>query len=358
MADEVVRQEINATRGTFEFRGVISNLDKEQEVDQKTKKGNGMRSLVFNVDTAEGHSHRMQLRAYQGEFVYFSKTAVDKDGNRKNDVKKVKWNDRLKFNEEGYFPIDRVTFHNGTAVDENGKEGRKSVSMLTYDAIPEILKEFKVGDSIRVVGNVQIEDYTLANGNSGTAVRLVPTRIHHTTEAVDFTKEDYVEFANFQQKILVEEVETTGTNEITVTGLIIGNQRMGRQDFIFRDDAVKNYGNLLQTMKNFPKYVCMEVKGVLNNGAMKNDTPQFVEIKGIKVPLVNSRNTTANNFVREFLATSIVTGDDGSAIDWGDSYTEQNVQEFIDNFIRARKEFGDDVATTSATDTTADDFAF
>ena len=49
-----------------------------------------MRTLVFNIDTAEGHSHRMQLRAYQSEKVYFSKTEVDKDGNRKNDVKEVK----------------------------------------------------------------------------------------------------------------------------------------------------------------------------------------------------------------------------------------------------------------------------
>lgn len=355
MAEDVVKQEISATRGTFEFRGVISNLDKNQEVDKKTQKGNAMRTLVFNVDTAEGHSHRMQLRAYQGENVYFSKTTVDKDGNKKNDVKQVKWNDRQKFDMEGYSPIDRIAFHNGMETDENGKQTRKAVQVLTFDAIPEILNEFNVGDSVRITGNIQIEDYTMANGNSGTAVRLVPTRIHHTTEPIDFTKPDYQEFANFSQKLLVDEVEKTGTNEITVTGLIIGNQRMGRQDFIFRDDIVTTYGNLLQTMKNFPKYVCMEVKGVLNNGAAKEDVPQFVEIKGVKVPLVQSR-PTGTGFLREFLVTSIVTGDDGSAIDWGDSYTDTNVQEFINNFVRAKKEFGNTAA--AADNTTADDYLF
>ena len=129
MAEEVAKQEINITRGTFEFRGIISNLDKNQDVDGTTRKGNAMRSLVFNVDTAEGHSHRLQLRAYQAEKVYFSKTEVDKDGNRKNDIKEVKWNDRLKVDklyEAGYLPIDRVSFHNGTQKDDNGKEVYRS----------------------------------------------------------------------------------------------------------------------------------------------------------------------------------------------------------------------------------------
>lgn len=362
MADEVVKQEIRETKGTFDFKGVISNFDKEQDVDQKTKKGNSMRTLVFNVDTAEGHTHRMQLRAYQGEYVYYSKTTVDKDGNRKNEIQKVKWGDRAKFDTseggkfEGYSPIDRVSFHNGMVTDEDGKQKRNNVSMLTYDAIPEILKEFKVGDSVRIVGNIQIENYTLDNGNSGTAVRLIPTRIFHSTDEVDFKAENFEEVANFNQKILVDEVETTGNDEITVTGLIIGNRTMGRQDFIFRGNAYKFYKDLLNTMKNFKKYVCIELKGVLNNGAAKQEEQQFVEVKGIKVPLVQSR-PTANSFVREFLTTAIVTGESAEAIDWGDTYTEENVQEFINSFIRAKEEFGE-TKTEAEAETSADDFAF
>ena len=42
-------------------------------------------------------------------------------------------------------------------------------------------------------------------------------------------------------------------------------------------------------------------------------------------------------------------------IDWGDTYTEQNVQEFINNFIRAKDEYGESTATE---ETTADDFTF
>lgn len=360
MAEEVAKQEINATRGTFEFRGIISNLDKNQDVDSTTKKGNAMRSLVFNIDTAEGHSHRLQLRAYQSEKVYFSKTEVDKDGNRKNDVKEVKWNDRLKFNKEGYQPIDRVRFHNGMKTDDNGKEIRNNVSMLTFDAIPEILKEFNVGDSVRITGNIQIEDYTMQNGNSGTAVRLIPTTIYHTSDVIDFTKEDFSEVANFTQRILVDEVEKTGSDEVVVTGIVIGNQRMGRQDFIFRETALQKYVNLLKVMKSAKKYVAMTVKGILNNGAAKEEaTEEFVEVMGVKVPVVQAR-PTANSFVREFLVTDIVTGDSGDAIDNGIEYTEENVQQFIDQFIRARQEFGESTNTAKVEETTsdADDFAF
>lgn len=355
MSEAVAKQEINATKGTFEFRGIISNFDKNQEYESKTKKGNTMRTLVFNIDTAEGHSHRMQLRAYQSEKVYFSKTEVDKDGNRKNDVKEVKWNDRLKFNMEGYQPIDRVRFHNGKKIDESGKESRNSVSMLTFDSIPEIIKEFNIGDSVRITGNIQIEEYTTQNGNTGTAVRLVPTSIYHTTDTIDFTKEDFSEVANFTQRILVDEVEKSGTNEIVVTGIVIGNQRMGRQDFIFRDDAITKYGGLLQIIKSKKKYIAMTVKGILNNGAAKEEEVQeFIEVLGVKVPVVQAR-PTGNAFVREFLVTDIITGDAGEAIDEGVTYTEENVQKFINDFIRAKQEFGE--STTTET-TSAEDFAF
>lgn len=354
MSEEAVKQEIPATRGTFEFRGIISNFDKNQEYESKTKKGNTMRTLVFSVDTAEGHTHRLQLRAYQAEKVYFSKTEVDKDGNRKNTIMDVKWNDRLKFNEEGFSPIDRVRFHNGMKTDENGKESRNSASMLTFDAIPEILKEFKVGDSIRVSGNIQIEDYTRQNGNTGTAVRLVPTAIHHSTEDVNFNDEKFTEVANFTQKILVDEIEKNGTNEIVVTGLVIGNQRMGRQDFIFRDDAIQKYGGLLQVIKSKKKYVALQIKGILNNGAAQEEPEvKYTEVFGVKIPVVQAR-PTGNAFIREFLVNDVITGEDGDAID-DTTYTEENVQEFINNFIRAKEEFGE---STMVEDTKTADFLF
>ena len=359
MSEAVVKQEINATRGTFEFKGIISNFDKNQEVDSKTKKGNSMRSLVFNIDTAEGHSHRLQLRAYQAEKVYFSKTEVDKDGNRKNDIKEVKWNDRLKFNMEGYQPIDKVSFHNGMTQDDKGNNKRVTSHTLTFDAIPEILNEFKVGDSVHVRGNIQIEDYTTQNGNKGTAVRLVPTNIYHTAEEIDFTKENFSEFANFTQRILVDEIETSGTNEATITGLIIGNQRMGRQDFIMKDEVYNDYSALLQVLKNKPKYPSMTIFGTLVNGASKAETNEveYIEFEGVKIPVKNNpmKRNSANNFVREFLITGIETKDDIPQIDFNE-YNEENVQKFINQFIRAKQEFGE--STDIAETTSADDFSF
>lgn len=356
MAEEVAKQQIKPTSGTFTFVGILSNFDKNQKVDGVTRKNNAMRTLVFNVDTAEGHSHRLQLRAYQTENVYFSKTEVDKDGNRHTDTQQVKWNDRQKFNLEGYNPIDRVSYHYGTITDDKG-ERRATFSKLTFDAIPDILAEFKVGDSVRVVGNIEIEDYTSANGNSGTAVRLIPTRIFHTTEDVDFKSEKFTETANFSQKLLVDEVEKTGTDEMTVTGLIIGNQRIGRQDFIFRGDAYKTYMNLPNAFKTTPKYISMTVKGTLTNAINKEEAEvEYVEVFGMKVPKVRERET-GNSFVREFVVKTVVTGEDGEAVCMGTEYTEADVQEFINTFIRARQEFGDK-NTTNTESTDADDFAF
>lgn len=357
MAEEVLKQEINATRGSFHIRGIITSLDKEQEIESKTSKGNTMRRIVFNVDTAEGHSHRMQLMAYQGEKVYFSCTKVDDKGNRTNIVEEVKWNDRQKFNKEGFLPIDRVSFHCGMKKDDDGKESRATVSMLTFDAIPEILKEFSVGDSVNINGTLQIEEYTMQNGNTGKAVRMIPTRMFHTTEDVDFNADDFSEVANFTQVILMDEIEFTGTKEATITGLVIGNRRMGRQDFIYREDPAvpdvkfSEYEDLLRVLKNEKKYVCAKVWGQMINGASKQEEEvEYIVIKGVRVPKkVNPMERRGGNgFIREFL----ITGIDLENLDF-ESYTEENVQQFIDTFIRAKEEFGESTSTSSA-----DDFAF
>lgn len=342
MANENAKQAISETRGSFNFVGIISNLDKNQQSEKTTSKGNAMRELVFNLSTAEGHTHRMQIRAYQQENTYFVKN-FEENGERKRDIKQVKWADRKKFqgskDGEGYFPIDLMRYHFGKVI-ENGKEISSTKTNLTFDAIPELLEEFNTGDSVRVIGNIQIEDYTLSNGNTGTAVRLIPHTIYHTSEPVDFTKEDFKEYANFNQKILFDEVEKTGTNEATVTGIVIGNQRIGKQDFIFRGDAYEIYQPFLESIGSLKKYVAAEVQGILANTVeTEDDGDNFIVLKGgARVPRITKR-PAAKSFIREFLVTGILTGEDGEAVDY-DSYNEENVQEFIDGFVRARQEFG------------------
>ena len=138
---------------------------------------------------------------------------------------------------------------------------------------------------------------------------------------------------------------------------------MGRQDFIFRGDVLADtsngYANLLKVIKNSKKYVAITLKGTLNNGAAKEEVEEYVEVMGVKIKATNAR-PTANAFVREFLVSNIITEEGRDGIDNGVEYTEENVQNFINQFIRARQEFGESTNTDKVEETTsdADDFAF
>ena len=344
MAEEAEKVTLKQTRSTFAFKGRITNFDETKPIEGKTSKGNPMRTLIFNIETAEGHIHKMQLRAYQRDKVYFSKFNKD-NKDKKSDIQEVKWEDRFTLDKE-YLPMDRVTYHKGK--DDKGKE--VSVTALTFDAIPDIAQEFKVGDIVRVVGNIEIKEFEGRDGNMSNYVTLIPTRIFHSSD-LDFESEKFQECANFTSQFLIESAEKTGTKELTVTGISIGNRVIGRQDYIFRDKAYDAYEAFIRDEANH-KYTAIIANGILVNATEAEDKKEeYITTRtGKKIPKIS--RTTVKSFVREFVVSEVVSED--GFIDY-DTYTEDNVQEFINDCIRARQEFG-----KSTTDETVkeEDFIF
>lgn len=350
------KQEIPAMRGMFEIRGIVTTFDKVEGFTHKTKKGKEMRRIRFSVASSEGNIHSLQLQAFQSENVYFSGKEKQEDGSEKTVIEQVAWNDRLKYKKEGFSPIDRVSYGLQKVVNpDTNKEENKKEMKLTYDAIEDIYNLLEVGASVYVRGNIQVEEYTAQNGEKRNTTRLIPTQISLTQNPIDFHAETFKETASFELCVIAEDIEFSGTEEATITGLFIGNQRMGRQTLVVRNDESLadnehfDLSNLLDGLRNVKAskpYVALTFVGNMINAANHEvEEPETVSnpfgFKNTPSPL----RKTSSGFRREFLCSGVVE----ELIDV-DTYTPENVDAFIAQFITPKNEFAETAP--------ADDFAF
>lgn len=350
------KQEIPAMRGTFAIRGIVTTFDKVEGFVQKTKTGKEMRRIRFSVTSSEGNIHSLQLQAFQSENVYFSGREKQEDGTEKIVTEQVAWNNRLKYKKEGFLPIDRVSYGLKKVVnpDTNKEENERHIK-LTYDAIEDIYNSLEVGMSVYVRGNIQVEEYTAQNGEKRNTTRLIPNQISLTGSPIDFNAEDFKEQAVFELGVIAEDIEFSGTEEATITGLFIGNQRLGRQTLVVRNDEcfkddpefdLTNLLNGLRSVKAYKPYVYVTFVGNMVNAANHEVAEPEVTtnpfgFKNTKSPL----RPTGSGFRREFLCKGVID----SLIDM-DTYTTENVDQFIAQFIAPKDEFADAAP--------ADDFAF
>ena len=349
------KQEIPAMRGTFAIRGIVTSFDKVEGFERKTKNGKNMREISFDVTSSEGNVHRMRLQAFTSDKVYFSGKRKKENGEEERVTQEVAWNERLKFKEEGLLPIDRVSFGLEKEVDpETGKEENKKETMFTYDAIEKIYNLLTVGASVYVRGNIQVEEYTKQNGEKGNATKFFPTQISLTQKPIDFNAEDFKEQAVFELNAIAEEIEESGSDEFTITGLVIGNQKLGRQTLMFKNDPslpedfkLEEWVNPLRNFKRAKKYIAATFVGyIVNTVNVEEEEEDGVDEWGIKKSSKSILRRTVNSHRREFLCTGIVSG----TVD-NETYTEESVDKFISQFIKPKDEFGE-IASN------ADDFAF
>ena len=341
------KQEIPAMRGTFAIRGIVTTFDKVEGFVQKTKTGIEMRWIRYSVTSSEGNIHSLQLQAFQSENVYFSGREKQEDGTEKIITEQVAWNNRLKYKKEGFLPIDRVSYGLKKVVnpDTNKEENERHIK-LTYDAIEDIYNSLEVGMSVYVRGNIQVEEYTAQNGEKRNTTRLIPNQISLTGAPIDFNAEDFKEQAVFELGVIAEDIEFSGTEEATITGLFIGNQRLGRQTLVVRNDEcfkddpefdLTNLLNGLRSVKAYKPYVYVTFVGNMVNAANHEVAEPEVTtnpfgFKNTKSPL----RPTGSGFRREFLCKGVID----SLIDM-DTYTPENVDQFIAQFIAPKNEFAD-----------------
>ena len=89
---------IEQTKGTFQFRGIVSGTQKDNFYKEtKTKTNKPFRSISFGLQVAKDSMVYVSLNGMEQDNVYFSKTE-----DKKTDVQKVAWGKRFDWNREGY----------------------------------------------------------------------------------------------------------------------------------------------------------------------------------------------------------------------------------------------------------------
>ena len=88
--------ELPVTRGSFQLKGKVSGVEKDNfYTEKKTKNGNDFRAVNFGVSYDENATIYVGINGMPRDKVYFSKRGAKGE---KSETKAIDWKDRNKFN--------------------------------------------------------------------------------------------------------------------------------------------------------------------------------------------------------------------------------------------------------------------
>lgn len=319
MADVKKGLGIPQTKGFFQVKGNVTGTSKDKFFDAiKTKTKKDMYLVNFGVETSKENTVYISLNGMEKDKVYFYKRA-EKKGD-KGTTKEVLWKNRNDFNEEGYQLIG-VNVGLTKKVTEKGKEVNDSKSYSEFDACEVIGNNLKDGQSTFIKGHFEFSSFTKGE-ETKRSVKLVPGQVS-LCQDVDFTAEDFVEQADFQQQIIFMEA----TNDLEhkrglISAKIVTNDNVEDAEFIIRDQAL-----FAMFKKNLKPYTSIVVLGNLHTYVIADK----VEEKNVW-GATNSFTKVNTPIIRELL----IIGADPDTID-----TTTYSEKIIDEALRAKSEFGE-----------------
>lgn len=203
------------TRGNFQLKGIVTGTTKDGFFKEiKTKSDKQMRILNFGVEYDNGNTLYVNMQGIEQDAVYFSKKA-DKPG-EKGDTQKVSWNERFKYNREGY----RLIGNNigvKKIVNSEGKTVNDKKVLTDYDSCDEIAKNLGDGSSVFVRGKLDISSFTTDRGEKRTTTKLVPSQVSLCADC-DFSDVDYEKVNDFNQTIIFMGIEKEKDDNDKSTG--------------------------------------------------------------------------------------------------------------------------------------------
>jgi hypothetical protein len=313
------------TRGTFQFSGLVTGVDKNNFYTEKmTKTEKPFRMVNFGVQTDKENTHYVALNGMEREKVYFSKTETV-DGKRKTEISEVRWAERNKFNKEG-FRLIGINVGVTKTVDSKGKEVNDKKNLTEYDACKMIADNLKDDESIFVKGNIDYSHYTTDKGDTKRSVKFVPTQVS-LCRPVDFEKEDFKETADFTQVIVFTGIRKEEEKFIVEAKIVNYNSIEDAEFTILNANLANSF------RKNLKPYTSMKVWG---NIVVEKDTTQ-VEATDCWGESNDMERINAPS-IREL----VITGADPNTID-KETYTEEAIENAINKVNankRAENEFG------------------
>jgi single-stranded DNA-binding protein len=199
MAKQEYTGNLVETKGEFRIRGIIAGKDnptknngfregKTKGEDQKPYK-----SIRFLVKTAEDNTIPVELFGMVQDFAFAY-------NNSTKEKLKLNWKERFNSLPDGFKLIEP-----------------------SYDLVDKIHNDYKDGDSVVIIGEIDYSEYTDNTGTTSLQRKYIIKRIMPSTEPVDFADEKFEEENRFKQTLAVREVtHDTQENKLHIYAYIIG----------------------------------------------------------------------------------------------------------------------------------------
>ncbi len=318
--------DIPETKGQFQIKGVVTGTEKDKFfVDKFTKTRKPFRSVSFGVQFDKNATRYVGFNGMPQSNVYFSKSEKDSNGKKKIITKKIPWNDRFNFHEDG-FRLIGVNVGVKKITDKSGKEVNDKKTLSQFDACKEIAENLKDDESVFVKGNIEYSTYQNKH-----QTRFEPTQIS-LCKPVDFEDNDFNSNANFQQVIVFTGIDKSKDVEdkFVVSAKIVTYKTIENAEFIIKDSKLANVFR-----KNLKPYQAIKVWGKID---VEQNTEQVVEEDtwGEKNEMTRV-NTPA-------LTTLVITGADPKTIE-KEVYTKDKIESAIAKINEskvAENDFGND----------------
>jgi hypothetical protein len=339
--------ELPQTKGTFQVRGIVSGVEKDNfYTEKKTKTGKEMRMINFGVEYEDKKTIYPSLNGMPRDKVYFSKKD---DETGKIITKAVDWKNRLKSDTEGYRLIG-VNLGIEKTTDEKGKEINDKKTMPEFDACKYMSEKMADDMSVFVKGNLEFGSYTNKDGEVSRTTKFVPTQVSLCQKDVDFEAEDYAPAHDFTQTIVFVGIDQERENDkptgrFVVDAKIVNYNSIESAEFIIEDAKLAK-----QMRSGLKPYNSIQVHGhinVVNNVEDVNDEED------------DDCWGESNDMDKRVFAPThrelIITGAKPSTID-KETYTEKAIDEAIKKVNASKKAEQDFTGKAESTSNADDDW--
>jgi hypothetical protein len=230
------------TKTNFMIRGTIEGKDnpannngyREGIIEKGKCAGQEFRSIKFKVKTSNDNIIPVELFGMELKDAWFYNRKLKK-------TLKVDWSKR----------------------NIPGKNGYELI-VPAYDLVDQINKEFKDGDVVRIVGELQPNTYTDQTGTERHTVRYIIKSVKPSKGEVDFDSSDFKEINQFNQECVINEVEFDNTeNKVFISAYVIGyNEKFDLMSFEL--DMTKAHPLFLKTLKSMKFGDFIKFKGTIH----------------------------------------------------------------------------------------------
>ena len=249
-----------ALYGRFTAKGVIEDIRMVREGKTSTSNAD-YKCLSMRIKTADKHILNLELFGQTRDNL-----PIVKFTGKEKEEKTVKWADRFNI-PEGFGIVSYMSVGVSNEVITTPLSKTRVPYITSYDAIGELISNFKVGDSIAVSGTPNWSSYvSKQTGELRTNVKFNINKISKI-ENINFEDENFKELCHFVQPVVIEDTELNEDKTALILDCIIITKDDGT--FVRTNMEVstekKNFAKALHNKKLVPSYSVATLMGDLIN---------------------------------------------------------------------------------------------